>query len=669
MPKRWSNLGRWNQALVLLAGAYLALWPLESSADWVYTARVVLQTLLYALGSLVLIRLLYRLARLLMRRFLWRVRHRMLLAYFFVGVVPLALAVLLSAMVGVLLFMPVAAYLVRAEIEERAAALYATADSVAWELRASEDARKRDIGRRFLQDARKRYPGLEARLETEDGPITYPEGALQGAMPIALENFRGVVRRDDAYFLSAYARFEPGSPSLLVMAPITRQYLRNLLPGLGRVEILEVGAGDTRRFRLAATPEDPRSADPEGLPPPPAEALLPPPAHPLDWPLWWTAPTPVLDWSSGEQSLVNLFALQSRPSAVVRLILAQQSAELNRIFRGAGILLLILFAAALIVSTIVAVSLTRTATSAIHDLYVGTRHVDRGDFSHRVPQRGYSQLTELARSFNSMTGSIEKLIEDSKERERLESELAIAQEVQAQLFPREAPRVGSLEVLGVCRPARAVSGDFYDYVQLSDRRLALSFGDVAGKGISAALVMAAVHSTLRTQLALLGGDAAEADLAEASARLVSETNRQLCAGTAPDKFATLFFGAYDERRSALAYVNAGHLPPLLIRGGRAQPLEVTGMVVGAFLVAEYEASVVELESNDLLVAFTDGLTEPENPYGEQFGEQRLAEAVLRAADLPIDELIRSVMAEVDDWAGAAPEQQDDMTILVVRRTA
>ncbi len=667
MDRRWSSLGRWNQALLILLGAYLALWPLESSSGGVYTARVVLQVLLYVVGSLVLARLAFRLGRLLVRRFLWRVRHRMLVAYFFVGVAPLALGLLLAAVGAVLVFMPVAAYLVRAEIEERAAALYATADSLAWELRASDEARRREEGRAFLQDARRRYPGLQARFETPGGPLTFPADTLQGDLPLELEDYRGVVSRDGRYYLAAYAQFEPGSPSLLVMVPLGPDYLADLLPGLGRVELLEMTEGQPRPFRLANRTGQRRR--PGDLPPPPPQAMLPPPAHPLDWPLWWTAPATVLDWSSGRQSLVNLFVLQSRPSAVLRLIFSQQSAEVNALARNVGLALAVLFAVALIVSTLVAVSLTRTATSAIHDLYMGTRQVDRGDFSHRIPQQGYSQLTELARSFNTMTASIERLIEDSKERERLESELAIAQEVQAQLFPREAPRLSTLEALGVCRPARAVSGDFYDYLRISDQRLAISFGDVAGKGISAALVMAAVHSTLRTQLALLGPHAGEANLAEAAARLVTETNRQLCAGTASDKFATLFFGAYDEQHSSLAYVNAGHLPPVLVRDGRAERLEVTGMVVGAFPTAPYQASAIALEPGDLLVAFTDGLTEPENPYEEQFGEERLMETLVRSADLPLQELVESVIAEVDHWAGAASEQQDDMTILVARRVA
>ncbi|MCB1022471.1 MAG: SpoIIE family protein phosphatase [Acidobacteria bacterium] len=665
MPNPWSKLGRWNQVLLALIGAYLALWPFEPLSATVYTLRVILQVLLYVVGCVILARLGYRVVRLLGRRFLWRVRHRMMVAYFFVGVAPLALAFVMAAVGAVLLFLPVGAYLVRAQVEERAAALYAAADSLAWQLRASDADRRRAIGEAFLREAPQRYPGLEARLETGDGPVVYPQGALQGPLPPALESYRGIVRRDGRYYMAAYALYQPGEPSLLLMFPLTTEYLAELLPALGRVSLGAAPASASARFQFRAPAEQTTRS---GLAAPPAEAHLPPPVHPLDWRVNnWPAPARVLDWGTGTTRLENIFVLQTRPSAVLRVILDQQSPELRSFAGNLSWILMILFAVAVVISTVVAVSITRTATSAIHDLYVGTRHVDQGDFSYRVPQRGYSQLTELARSFNHMTASIERLIADSKERQRLESELAIAQEVQAQLFPREAPRLPSFEVLGVCRPARAVSGDFYDYVRLSEHRVALSFGDVAGKGISAALVMAAMHSTLRTQLALMGGKLDDADLSRAAARLATETNRQLCAGTAPDKFATLFFGAFDERSGSLAYVNAGHLPPVRIRDGQAQRLEVTGMVVGAFSHACYEAASIDLQPGDLLVAFTDGLTEPENPYEEQFGEERLVEALTRVAELPLGRIAESIIAEVDAWTGKAPEQQDDMTILIARR--
>src|SRR5262249_12882623 len=154
----------------------------------------------------------------------------------------------------------------------------------------------------------------------------------------------------------------------------------------------------------------------------------------------------------------------------------------------------------------------------------------------------------------------------------------------------------------------------FDFVKLSDERLALAIGDVAGKGISGALLMASIQSMLRTQLSSArtapGGDTAVWRFPTAD--LVSQLNVQLYHNTTPEQSATFFFGAYDDRHAVLTYTNAGHLPPVLICDGEPRRLEVNGMVVGAFPFAQYGQSEIELGPGDLLVAFTDGITEPEN---------------------------------------------------------
>ena len=140
--------------------------------------------------------------------------------------------------------------------------------------------------------------------------------------------------------------------------------------------------------------------------------------------------------------------------------------------------------------------MTRSITSAVDQLYVATTHVNRADFSHRITVRSNDQLATLANSFNSMTTSIENLVAEQKEKQRMEGELAIAQEVQAQLYPKLIAQLETLEVHGFCRPARTVSGDYYDFLALSSDRLLLAVGDISGKGISAALLMATIHSAL-----------------------------------------------------------------------------------------------------------------------------------------------------------------------------
>jgi sigma-B regulation protein RsbU (phosphoserine phosphatase) len=326
-----------------------------------------------------------------------------------------------------------------------------------------------------------------------------------------------------------------------------------------------------------------------------------------------------------------------------------------------------------LVSLVIGVSLTRTVTGAVHGLYEGTLRIQKGDFSWRIPVKGSDQLAELGHSFNNMTEQIENLVVIAKEKERLQSEVEIASEVQNQLFPRSAPVMRTIELIGVCQAARTVSGDYYDYLCLPDGSLALAIGDVAGKGISAALLMASIQSIMRTQLAAGLTRSAAVGNGQVSTHIgtsgiVAQLNRQLYASTAPEKYATFFFGVYEEPSRILTYTNAGHLPPLLLRGGESRLLEVTGTVVGAFPVIRYEEQTVEIRPDDLLIAYTDGVTEPENAYGEEFGIERLTETALRYQHSEPKEIVAKIMEAVAHWSTAA-ELPDDMTVMIARGRA
>jgi sigma-B regulation protein RsbU (phosphoserine phosphatase) len=329
----------------------------------------------------------------------------------------------------------------------------------------------------------------------------------------------------------------------------------------------------------------------------------------------------------------------------------------------------------------VGTKLTRSITSAVDQLYEATTHVNRADFSHRITVRSNDQLATLANSFNSMTTSIEKLVEEQKEKQRLESELAIAQEVQAQLYPKLITQLESLEVHGFCRPARTVSGDYYDFLALNSDKLMLAVGDISGKGISAALMMATIHSAvrayslediavLREPAAVAGGTglmlASEAREREVSpAALLTLLNHQLYESTPAAKYATLFLGIYDGATRRLTYANGGHLPPILIsEDGSSRLLDCGGTVVGLFDNLSFPEETVELRSGDVLVAYTDGVTEPENDYGE-FGEERLLQLVRANRHLPLERITEIVTAAVEDWIGDN-EQPDDVTLVLAR---
>jgi sigma-B regulation protein RsbU (phosphoserine phosphatase) len=156
------------------------------------------------------------------------------------------------------------------------------------------------------------------------------------------------------------------------------------------------------------------------------------------------------------------------------------------------------------------------------------------------------------------------------------------------------------------------------------------------------------------------------NLTVSPARLVSQLNHQLHASTSPEKYSTFFFGLYDDREGSMIYTNAGHLPPVLFRDGSVTDLDINGMVIGAFPFAQYGETRIQLRSRDLLVCYTDGISEPENEFGEMFGTQRLIEVIERNLHRSDEEIVECVTAAVRDWTGSS-DLQDDMTILLARR--
>jgi sigma-B regulation protein RsbU (phosphoserine phosphatase) len=304
----------------------------------------------------------------------------------------------------------------------------------------------------------------------------------------------------------------------------------------------------------------------------------------------------------------------------------------------------------------IGISLTRSITRAVHDLYQGTERVMGGDFTHRIRPRGNDQIASLSFSFNRMTENMEQLLKIAAEKERMQADIEIAREVQAQMYPRCVPASPRLKLAAACLPARSVSGDFFDYQRLPGGRLAILLGDVAGKGISAALLMATIQTSCRARLA---------HTLDGPSHLVSELNRQVCQASSPEKYATLCFCVLDEASGELRYTNAAHLPPLLIRQDEVAQFNVDGTIVGSFPAVTFGESSVTLRSGDLIVFYTDGVTEPENEYGEQFGEERLIEIIRRHADRDEDEIIQAVSHAVRQWTGS-PDLQDDLTMLLAR---
>jgi sigma-B regulation protein RsbU (phosphoserine phosphatase) len=241
---------------------------------------------------------------------------------------------------------------------------------------------------------------------------------------------------------------------------------------------------------------------------------------------------------------------------------------------------------------------------------------------------------------------------------RAAREMEIAKQVQSKLFPQRMPPLETLEYAGHCLQARAVGGDYYDFLDLGPGRLAFVLADISGKGISAALLMANLQANLRSQYALALDDLPS---------LLRSVNRLFYESTAPQHYATFFLGAYEDSTRRLRYINCGHNPPLLVRAnGRPERLEATATVLGLFEEWACALGEVELASGDLLAIFSDGVTEASNDDEEEFGEARLIEALQTHRRLPIPLLLTTVVSTVQQFGGR--EQADDLTLVVARAT-
>ncbi len=660
----WGRLGKVEKTFSVAFVLYLIVllaWP-DSVAE------VLAAVATYVLGAWIALRLL----RIGLRKITWRLRNRLIVAYLFIAVLPILLVLTLVALGGYMLAGQVAAYLVRSELDRRVVLLR----SVAEDLSASPASIQR-----IHQREQVRFPGLAlwtgqngvSRQWPSDADVSFPAG-----LPV---NASGVAAREGRYY--AWADIVADNRQVLVLTPLTRRFMSGLAPGLGDFYFLQrefngssraagsapaaskpqvkVSAGSTKAgaegdgdFRLLPAGGDA------------PQAPLPPAVNRFDLDVRWGSLVHAVDWAQPDKSESALLAVHTRLSAILAAILSQGGDELQGgvlvVFYGVAVAFLVVGIAGLAIG----ISMSRSITGAVHALYAGTQRVMRGEFSQLIQVSGRDQLAELSGSFNTMTQNLERLLAVAKEKERMQAEIEIARGVQDQLYPKAPPVFESLRVLGMCDPARMVSGDYYDY-QLVDGRLAIAIGDVAGKGISAALLMATIQAAMRMELRASADLAASLNgLRFSTARMVSELNQQLHATTSPEKYATFFFAIYDAATGLLTYTNAGHLQPVLFRSGVATPLDVNGTVVGAFPFSKYEESKLELRSGDLLLCYTDGITEPENEYGEMFGEERLIELVAKNADRDEAQIIESVMERVREWTGV-PELSDDMTVLLARK--
>jgi phosphoserine phosphatase RsbU/P len=660
---------RWGRATLWLGLLSLLLWIASIFGATVGGWAAFTTVLFVFFGLIVACRWGYR-------PLMWRLRNRLIVTYLFIGVMPILLLLLMGGVAGYLFAGQFATYVAISDLQSELLHLQAANDALAAQLFPLENSGRlsQQIAGELTRASDERFPrrtvtvwraGKGFVLSTGGAPLATGPAKLPGFISGDFTGF--VVDRDELHLRAVkLQRVSDRALSVISDIPITPELLQPTAFRLGAITLLAIPDSGPSHNQVDA-------------------GAVPPRSRWFDIALRFGTLFDVVDWQTGRKQ-AGAIGVVTRPSVLYATLFATLG-ERFLIWRDLLFAIAIFFGVIEFVALYIGVRLSRSMTASVGELYRATEHVNRGDLSHRIQLHGRDQMAALGQSFNSMTGSLAKLIDEQKEKQRLENELSIAYEVQELLFPGQVTDLPSLEVHGVCVPARTVSGDYYDFIPLGSDRLVLAVGDISGKGISAALLMATVHAFVRAyslepEMALMpaslaygsqedprmyyrGDGSAESQVAPAM--LMTTLNYQLYRSTPAAKYATMFLGCYDAKARVLTYCNAGHLPPLILRAnGEVFRLTVNGTVVGLFNGVTYDESTLVMQPGDIFVAYSDGVTEPENEFGE-FGEERLIELIHEHRNKPLPRITEIVSGAVADWIGTV-EQPDDITIVLARGT-
>jgi phosphoserine phosphatase RsbU/P len=657
-PRRFWLFLRRTTPLDRIAFVLVVLYLAERIARF-FGAQSRLSGLFGFLGFAAAVYFVIRLVRWVRARVLWSLRNRLIVAYVFMSVVPVLLLLAMIGVAALLFYLQIGAHLLHDALQERIHVISTDAETIAGAIEReasrnadtiSVDVLSRPSVAGLISDAQASWPGLEVSVNRGQPLLATTDGKRYADL---------VEYQDKLTFAAVQRRVARGRPfTVLVVAPLTSELLDEFPSEIQPIQLILLEPGDR-------VPVGGFSIPIEGRQYAAGEQIASTGRNLAPTGTWSGRGFPggstfdvfhIIESGKDVPRAPVLASFQVHPVLVNRSLFTSVGALgplLVELLLVAAVILLLLEVAALATGTM----LTRTITRSVGDLYDGTMHVRRGDFSHRVRVTNRDQLGSLAESFNEMTSSISELIVGQRERQRLENEVEIARQVQQQLFPHSIPSLPGLELAAICRPARVVSGDYYDFIPLGPCRVGIALADISGKGIFAALLMASLQAALRSTAGLEG----QAGTAE----IVSLLNKHLFRNTSDDRYATLFYAVYDSDAKTLTYTNAGHLAPIFVGNGSVQALDQGGTVVGLFEDAEYTECTLQVRPGSLMVAFSDGLTEPESVYGEEFGMERLNTEVLRLRQASAARIAENLVSAAEQWAGT-PEQADDMTVVVAR---
>ena len=605
------------------------------------------------------------------RRWLvWRVRRKLILSYVFLGVVPVVLVVAFALVSAFVLYSNVAAYLFHEGLNDFKDDVEQIAETSAVEIGRAPATTVAAIHRKQA-NLSTQYPELSMAVVRVSPPlVTAANGPATGADIVTAGPWRHLTAPDrvppwfaanektttvlaypssnaaaaDRLVIRSVALTPDRSRAVIADVPLTADLVSRLeattKTRLGEVRVdAECGGGETRAdaprgtafdlFQQTVTVIDCRN---------------------------WSQDLQGAAWVTVHAPLRRVYD-QLASAQGIRVPQMSSDVLLIALITLAGFFLIIQ-GSALVFGAL----LGKSITSAVHELFVGTERVQQGDFTHRIPITSRDQLGDLAESFNRMSASIEHLLHVQREKQRLDDELRIAREIQKSLLPVDLPRIEGLDIADLCEPAREVGGDYYDFFILGPRRLGVMIADVSGKGTSAALYMA----ELKGLMLALSHDA------PSPRQLLIDVNRRIVDHLDNRSFITMTYAVLDLDAATLTCARAGHTPLIAVNDRGTDIVLPSGMILGVRLpdaTRRFEDLLVEhvrpVAPGDVIVLFTDGITEAMDAQGELFGDNALASVVYSHRHLDAAGIRERVLREVRAFVGDA-EPHDDMTMIVLK---